>query len=126
LDATRSAVDHSGFPVTARSALSCPSKSHIPLVLESSLITYNELPIFSLFRPEHRGAVSITIRFVSARHREVCLALPLPDDLNQPLNWEAGAKSAKFGFLGYIIAQDDARPQWNTGDFFGRTFGGSH
>jgi hypothetical protein len=98
------------------------------VVLESSLITYNELPIFSLYRPEHRGAVSITVPFVSSRHREVCLALPLPDDdLNQPLNWEAGAKSAKFGFLlGYIIAQDDARPQWNTGDFFGRTFGGSH
>ena len=49
------------------------------------------------------------------------------DDLSQPLNWEAGAKSAKFSFLlGYIIAQDDAKPQWNVGDFFGRTFGGSH
>ena len=30
------------------------------------------------------------------------------DDLNQPLNWEAGAKSAKFSLLiGYFIAQDD-------------------
>ena len=49
------------------------------------------------------------------------------DDLTQPLNWGAGAKSAKFSFLlGYIIAQDDAKPQWNVGDFFGQTFGGSH
>ena len=43
------------------------------------------------------------------------------DDLNQPLNWEAGGKSAKFSFLiGYFIAQDDAKPQWNMDDF-GRT-----
>ncbi len=49
------------------------------------------------------------------------------DDLNQPLNWEAGAKSARYSFLiGYIVAQDDAKPEWNKGDFFGRTFGGSH
>jgi hypothetical protein len=49
------------------------------------------------------------------------------DDLKQPLNWAAGAKSAKFSFLiGYFIAQDDAKPRWNKGDFFGRTFGGLH
>ena len=45
------------------------------------------------------------------------------DDLNQPLDFEAGAKTAKFDFLlGYLIAQDDARPRWNDGDFFGKTF----
>ncbi len=49
------------------------------------------------------------------------------DDLSQPLNWEAGAKCAKFSFLlGYTIAQDDARPKWNDGDFFGKTFGSKH
>jgi Zn-dependent M28 family amino/carboxypeptidase len=45
------------------------------------------------------------------------------DDLNQPLDFVAGAKTAKFNFLlGYFIAQDEARPYWNDGDFFGRTF----
>lgn len=49
------------------------------------------------------------------------------DDLNQSLNWEAGAKSAKFSFLiGYFVAEDDAKPEWNKGDFFGRTFGHNH
>jgi hypothetical protein len=48
------------------------------------------------------------------------------DDLNQPLDFVAGAKTAKFDFLlGYITAQDEARPRWNEGDFFGRTFGAS-
>jgi Zn-dependent M28 family amino/carboxypeptidase len=48
------------------------------------------------------------------------------DDLNQPLDFVAGAKTAKFDFLlGYITAQDETRPRWNEGDFFGRTFGAS-
>jgi hypothetical protein len=48
------------------------------------------------------------------------------DDLNHPLDFEAGAKTARFNFLlGYIIAQDDQRPHWNDGDFFGKTFGGN-
>jgi Peptidase family M28 len=46
------------------------------------------------------------------------------DDLNQPLDFVAGAKTAKVDFLlGYITAQDEARPRWNEGDFFGKTFG---
>jgi hypothetical protein len=49
------------------------------------------------------------------------------DDLNRSLNWEAGARCAKYSFLiGYITAQDEAGPQWNDGDFLGRTFGGAH
>lgn len=48
------------------------------------------------------------------------------DDLTHPLDFDAGAKTAKFDFLlGFISAQDDARPRWNDGDFFGKTFGGA-
>ena len=46
------------------------------------------------------------------------------DDLNQPFDFEAGAKQAQLCFLiGYEIAADEARPRWNEGDFFGDTFG---
>jgi len=39
-------------------------------------------------------------------------------------NFVAGANTARFNFLlGYLIAQDEGRPQWNDGDFFGKTFG---
>jgi hypothetical protein len=43
------------------------------------------------------------------------------DNMNQPgLDFEAGAKFARFNFLcGYLIAQQTARPTWNQKDFFG-------
>ena len=42
------------------------------------------------------------------------------DNMNQPgLDFEAGAKFARFNFLcGYLIAQQTARPTWNPKDFF--------
>ena len=46
------------------------------------------------------------------------------DNMNQPFNWDAGVKFARFCFLtGYLIAQQDARPAWNPGDFFGTHYG---
>jgi hypothetical protein len=43
------------------------------------------------------------------------------DNMTQPgLDFEAGAKFARFNFLcGYLIAQQTARPTWNPKDFFG-------
>jgi Peptidase family M28 len=43
------------------------------------------------------------------------------DNINQPgLDFEAGAKFARFNFLcGYLIAQQTTRPTWNSKDFFG-------
>lgn len=47
------------------------------------------------------------------------------DDLNQPIDYAAGAK---FAAVNYAIARELAdapeRPRWNKGDFFGRMFGG--
>ena len=46
------------------------------------------------------------------------------DNMNQPgLDFEAGAKFARFNFLcGYLIAQQSARPTWNPKDFFGEHY----
>lgn len=45
------------------------------------------------------------------------------DDMSQPLSFEAGTLGARFNFLiGYIVAQQEQRPRWNPGDFFGKTF----
>jgi Peptidase family M28/PA domain len=43
------------------------------------------------------------------------------DDMQQPgLDFESAAVFGKFAFLcGYDIAQDNARPAWKSGDFFG-------
>ncbi|HUP64557.1 MAG TPA: M28 family metallopeptidase [Thermoanaerobaculia bacterium] len=46
------------------------------------------------------------------------------DDLNQPIDWEAGRDFARYSFLvGYLIAQNEETPRWNEGDFFGERFG---
>ncbi len=46
------------------------------------------------------------------------------DDLAQPFDYASGAKFVEFQYrLGESIANADARPEWNEGDFFGDLFG---
>ncbi len=46
------------------------------------------------------------------------------DDLDQPADWEAGARYARVVYrVGQLVANEDARPGWNPGDFFGEAFG---
>ena len=48
------------------------------------------------------------------------------DDMSQDFDFGAGADHARVNFLtGYIIAQEQDRPRWNPGDFFGGLFAGS-
>jgi Zn-dependent M28 family amino/carboxypeptidase len=43
------------------------------------------------------------------------------DDLNQPIDYHAGARFAEVNFqILRAVADADARPVWNPGDFFGR------
>ena len=45
------------------------------------------------------------------------------DNMDQPLDYESGAKAAGLNFLvGYEIAQQNQPPEWNPGDFFGTKF----
>ena len=63
-------------------------------------------------------AGKITAEFLRSRYHQP------NDDLSQSFDWQAAAKSTRFDFLlVYFIAQDAARPRWNDGDFFGKTFG---
>jgi len=46
------------------------------------------------------------------------------DNISQPLDYESGARAAGINFLvGYEVAQQEQRPTWNEGDFFGSKFG---
>jgi hypothetical protein len=46
------------------------------------------------------------------------------DDMNQPLDFDAAAKYARFNFfVGYFVAQQTVRPAWKNGDFFGEKYG---
>ncbi len=45
------------------------------------------------------------------------------DDLSRPVDWESAVRFARANArIGYAIAEDDARPTWNEGDFFGEKF----
>lgn len=49
------------------------------------------------------------------------------DNMDQPIDFDSMAKGAAMNFLvGYEVAQHDAAPTWNKGDFFGATFGPRH
>jgi hypothetical protein len=49
------------------------------------------------------------------------------DSMDQPIDFDSAAKGAVMNFLvGYQVAQHDAPPTWNNGDFFGTTFGPRH
>ena len=46
------------------------------------------------------------------------------DDMNQPFDFESGAKFARYVFLlGYVVAQETEKPTWNPRDFFGEHYG---
>lgn len=46
------------------------------------------------------------------------------DDLSQPLDFAAAERFTRILFLiGYDVAQDDERPRWNRGDYYGERFG---
>ena len=45
------------------------------------------------------------------------------DDMSQPFDFNAAATHVKLNFLiGLLVCQDNARPDWNKGDFFGGRF----
>ena len=49
------------------------------------------------------------------------------DSMDQPMDFDEMAKGAVMNFLiGHRVAQHDAAPEWNKGDFFGTTFGPRH
>jgi hypothetical protein len=49
------------------------------------------------------------------------------DNMDQTLDYDSGAKAAGVNFLvGYEVAQQDAAPTWDKGDFFGERFGPRH
>jgi Zn-dependent M28 family amino/carboxypeptidase len=49
------------------------------------------------------------------------------DNMDQVLDYDSAARASRVNFLvGYEIAQQDAEPGWNKGDFFGEEFGPRH
>ncbi|HYM81017.1 MAG TPA: M28 family metallopeptidase [Candidatus Limnocylindria bacterium] len=59
---------------------------------------------------------------ISKRWMQTTYHMP-QDDLSQALDFESCARFARLNYLvGYLVANQEARPQWLPGDFFGEIF----
>ena len=66
---------------------------------------------------------SVDGKAVQNEHRKHHYHMP-SDDLSRPVDWDSAVRFARANArIGYAIANDDARPAWNEGDFFGEKFG---
>ncbi len=66
---------------------------------------------------------SIDGRAVQDEHRRQHYHQP-SDDLSRPVDWDSALRFARANArIGYAIANEEARPTWNEGDFFGEKFG---
>jgi hypothetical protein len=66
---------------------------------------------------------SIDGKAVENEHRKNHYHQP-SDDLSRPVDWDSAVRFARANArIGYAIANDDERPTWNEGDFFGEKFG---
>ena len=46
------------------------------------------------------------------------------DDLTRPVDWPSAVRFTRANVrIGYAVAEDEQRPSWNDGDFFGEKFG---
>ena len=46
------------------------------------------------------------------------------DDLSRPVDWRSAVRFARANVrIGHAVAEDERRPTWNEGDFFGEKFG---
>jgi Zn-dependent M28 family amino/carboxypeptidase len=60
---------------------------------------------------------------IRATFRETIYHKP-QDDMSQKFDFRSGATFARYSFLvGYVVAQQNKKPEWNLGDFFSEHYG---
>lgn len=81
------------------------------------------VPAVFLKEGDETGDASVDGAELSREWRRTRYHTP-QDDLNQPMDFEAGARFAQVNLLiGYRVANQTHRPAWHPGDFFGQKFG---
>jgi Zn-dependent M28 family amino/carboxypeptidase len=95
------------------------------LFIRSDQYSFVKQGIPSLFLSSGKKSSSPNIKPEEIRRAWIATKYHKPqDDMNQPFDFESGAKFARYSFLvGYLIAQQNNRPEWNSRDFFGEHYG---
>ena len=119
-------ADHSSLGETVREAAAKMDLELIPdPIPQLSIFTRSDhyrfvqqgIPAVFLFLGFGNGGEQEFNDFMNNRYHRV------GDDLNQPLDFEQGARFAKLNYLvAQSIANADERPTWNEGNFFGELF----
>jgi hypothetical protein len=72
----------------------------------------------ALFLTDGKAGMATLMQFIGTKYHT-----PL-DRIDHPFDYQAAARAAGVTFLiGHDVAQQDDRPTWKPGDFFGETFG---
>jgi hypothetical protein len=75
------------------------------------------VPGFSSTDPEIDSAAAFKEHLATHYHRP-------SDDSSRPVDWESALRFARANVrIGLAVAEDETRPVWNDGDFFGERFG---
>jgi hypothetical protein len=60
---------------------------------------------------------------ITLEHRQTHYHQP-SDDLSRPIDWDSALRFARANVrIGHAVAEEDEKPSWNEGDFFGEKFG---
>jgi Zn-dependent M28 family amino/carboxypeptidase len=125
--AEHSTLDAAVREAAARLRLDVSTDPHPESVLfiRSDQYSFVKQGIPSLFLSAGKKSSNPNIKPEEIRRVWVATKYHKPqDDMNQPFDFESGAKFARYSFLlGYILAQRNNRPAWNPSDFFGEHYG---
>jgi len=74
------------------------------------------VPGFTSTDPEIDGGVLFNEHLQTHYHQP-------SDDLSRPIDWDSALRFARANVrIGFAVAEDEKRPTWNEGDFFGDKF----
>ena len=131
-DVTATGAEHSTLNAAVREAaarlqldLSPDPRPEQVFFVRSDQYSFVKQGIPSLFARSgvKSGNPSIKPEEIIAKWRDTIYHKP-QDDMSQSLYFESGAKLARFNFIvGYLVAQQEEKPKWNSGDFFGEHYG---
>jgi Peptidase family M28/PA domain len=93
--------------------------------IRSDQYSFVQQGVPALYISDGAAAVDATVDGLALQKKWLVTRYHTPlDNIDQPLDYESGAKAATLNFLvGYELAQSAHRPQWNKGNFFGTRFG---
>lgn len=125
--AEHSTLDLAVHEAAARSKLDVSPDPYPEQVLfiRSDQYSFVKQGIPSVFSMPGRKSSNPNIKPEEIRRLWVATKYHKPqDDMNQPFDFESGARFARYSFLvGYRVAQQDDKPAWNPNDFFGEHYG---